>query len=182
MREMEAGAREREASFQTLVEYKHKQYLDALAKATDEIQDRSWKGIEKLKSQQEDLIHTELRLIRRRASGGGSSSGAAPAGVASSGDNEGVPGVNGFLPLENFDYARFEERFRGREEYVARSQEFYLSRFRDCRRVVDLGCGRGEFLELMRKEGIEAEGVDLDADAVAACKEKGSVGFAGGSV
>jgi len=180
IREMEAGAREREeraregeASFQTLVEYKHKQYLDALAKATDEIQDRSWNDIEKLKSQQEDLIHTELRLIRRRAAGGSAPSASAPVAPASAGGNEQAPAANSFPPLENFDYARFEERFRGREDYVARSQQFYLSRFRDCRRVLDLGCGRGEFLELLSKEGIEAQGVDLDADAVAACREKG---------
>lgn len=173
MRDMEAGAREREASFQTLVEYKHKQYLDALAKATDEIQDRSWNDIEKLKAQQEDLIHTELRLIRRRTTGGSAPTASIPAASPSASGNEQAPTANDFLPLENFDYARFEERFRGREDYVARSQEFYLSRFRDCRRVLDLGCGRGEFLELLSKEGIEALGVDLDADAVAACREKG---------
>ena len=176
MRDMEAGAREREASFQTLVEYKHRQYLDALAKASDEVQDRFWNDIKEFMAQQEELIHTELRLIRRRAAGGSAPSApsaSTPVASPSTGGSEQIPAASGFIPLENFDYARFEERFRGREEYVARSQEFYLARFRDCRRVLDLGCGRGEFLELLSKEGIEAQGVDLEADAVAACREKG---------
>jgi O-antigen chain-terminating methyltransferase len=73
----------------------------------------------------------------------------------------------------SFDYARFEERFRGGEEYVRQTQEFYLPRFKNCRRVVDLGCGRGEFLETLREAGVEAAGVDADADALAACWAKG---------
>jgi O-antigen chain-terminating methyltransferase len=39
--------------------------------------------------------------------------------------------------------------------------------------VVDLGCGRGELLELLREAGIEARGVEGNASAVAECRAKG---------
>jgi O-antigen chain-terminating methyltransferase len=42
----------------------------------------------------------------------------------------------------------------------------------DCR-VIDLGCGRGEWLELMADEGFEAHGVDLDESMLAAHKAEG---------
>ena len=41
------------------------------------------------------------------------------------------------------------------------------------RRVLDVGCGRGEFLELCRKTGVDARGVDVDAAMVARCREAG---------
>ena len=39
--------------------------------------------------------------------------------------------------------------------------------------AVDLGCGRGEWLELLRDSGFEAQGVDLDESMLAACREIG---------
>jgi len=39
--------------------------------------------------------------------------------------------------------------------------------------VLDLGCGRGEFLELLRAAGVEARGIDLSAESVARCRAKG---------
>jgi len=41
------------------------------------------------------------------------------------------------------------------------------------RKVVDLGCGRGEWLELMEEEGFEAHGVDLDEEMLTACQSAG---------
>lgn len=43
-----------------------------------------------------------------------------------------------------------------------RHQSFYLSYFKDCRRVADVGCGDGDFVELLREQGIDAFGVDND--------------------
>ena len=43
--------------------------------------------------------------------------------------------------------------------------------FRDASPVVDLGCGRGEFLELAARHGLEAHGVDTDADSVRRCRD-----------
>jgi O-antigen chain-terminating methyltransferase len=42
-------------------------------------------------------------------------------------------------------------------------------------KVVDLGCGRGEFLELLQEKGIEAEGVDLNQEMVEYCRDKGLI-------
>ena len=72
-----------------------------------------------------------------------------------------------------FDYAGFEERFRGTEEDVKDRQRAYLPYFKGSAGILDLGCGRGEFLELMREAGIAARGVDLDLDMVLLCQDKG---------
>ena len=39
--------------------------------------------------------------------------------------------------------------------------------------MLDVGCGRGEFLDLMRDAGVNARGVDLDPESVALCRSKG---------
>jgi O-antigen chain-terminating methyltransferase len=49
----------------------------------------------------------------------------------------------------------------------------YAERFGAGARVVDIGCGRGEFLELLRDRGVDAIGVDADADMVAAVRVAG---------
>jgi O-antigen chain-terminating methyltransferase len=71
------------------------------------------------------------------------------------------------------DYARFAERFRGSEEYVSHGQNVYLPYFAGRRAVLDIGCGRGEFLEHMRTAGVPARGIDLSPESVAVCRAKG---------
>jgi O-antigen chain-terminating methyltransferase len=70
-------------------------------------------------------------------------------------------------------YTAFENRFRGSREEIRDRQEKDVTLFRDLAPVVDLGCGRGEFLELLRVAGIEAWGVEGNANAVRECREKG---------
>jgi O-antigen chain-terminating methyltransferase len=76
-------------------------------------------------------------------------------------------------PQLDFDYFMFEEHFRGPESEIKRRQQAYLEYFRGCSDVWDLGCGRGEFLELMREHGIAARGVETGKDAFLLCQEKG---------
>jgi SAM-dependent methyltransferase len=76
-------------------------------------------------------------------------------------------------PGPTFDYFGFEERFRGSEEDIKERQKVYVEFFKDVEPVLDVGCGRGEFLELAREVGIKAKGVDLDLDMVLYCQEKG---------
>jgi len=76
-------------------------------------------------------------------------------------------------PLEDWSYAGFENRFRGCGEEVKKKQEGYLPFFIQNKTVVDLGCGRGEFLELLQEKGIKAEGIDLNQAMVEICLEKG---------
>jgi SAM-dependent methyltransferase len=64
------------------------------------------------------------------------------------------------------DYFAYESRMRGSTETVRERQRPYVADFRDAAPVLDLGCGRGEFLLLLREAGIEARGIDLDADMV----------------
>ena len=70
-------------------------------------------------------------------------------------------------------YHAFEDRFRGSRELIKSRLRIYLpfviplkAIYDDCR-VIDLGCGRGEWLELMVEEGFEAHGVDLDESMLA---------------
>lgn len=70
-------------------------------------------------------------------------------------------------------YSGFEDRHRGSEEVVRPLLEPYLAHFAGCELVVDLGCGRGEFVDLLTGRGIEAYGVDSDASQVAAAQAAG---------
>lgn len=74
---------------------------------------------------------------------------------------------------ESFDYFGFEKVFRGSEELIKERQKGYVEWFRRKNMVLDIGCGRGEFLELLKEEGINAIGVDLNIDMIRICKRKG---------
>lgn len=52
-------------------------------------------------------------------------------------------------------------------------REYYLPLFAGRRRVLDLGCGRGAFLEVLGAEGIAGLGVDDSAEAIADCRARG---------
>lgn len=71
------------------------------------------------------------------------------------------------------DYFDFENYFRGSRELIKKRQNEYLPYFSKCRNVLDIGCGRGEFLEIMRDNGIHATGVDFYEPFVDYCTEKG---------
>jgi len=70
-------------------------------------------------------------------------------------------------------YTGFENRFRGSREEIGARQQRDVELFREHTPVVDLGCGRGEFLEALRGAGLEARGVEDSAHAVRQCREKG---------
>lgn len=70
-------------------------------------------------------------------------------------------------------YASFEDRFRGKPEEVQRRLEVYLPILEDAhvtKGVLDLGCGRGEWLQLLRTKGIECWGVDHNRVFVEQCR------------
>lgn len=71
------------------------------------------------------------------------------------------------------NYFLFEERFRGSRVEIKEKQQAFVDYFRGCRKVLDIGCGRGEFLELLKENGIEAIGIDIDPDMVSYCTSKG---------
>jgi SAM-dependent methyltransferase len=52
-------------------------------------------------------------------------------------------------------------------------REHYLPLFAGSRRVLDLGCGRGAFLEVLRAQGIAGLGVDASPEAIGDCRARG---------
>jgi SAM-dependent methyltransferase len=74
----------------------------------------------------------------------------------------------------NLPYLEFENQFRGTEDAVKKEQEIYLHFFQGKQKVLDIGCGRGEFLELLRDNGAdEAYGIDIDQEMLAHASAKG---------
>jgi 2-polyprenyl-3-methyl-5-hydroxy-6-metoxy-1,4-benzoquinol methylase len=71
------------------------------------------------------------------------------------------------------DYFAFESRLRGSTAEVRERQRPYVERLRGHAPVLDLGSGRGELLALLREAGIEARGVDANADMVAFARAEG---------
>ena len=69
-------------------------------------------------------------------------------------------------------YFLFEERFRGSREDIKLRQLSFLPYFEKCTRVLDIGCGRGEFLEILRDHNIGGIGIDIDADMIAYCHSR----------
>ena len=96
-------------------------------------------------------------------------SGAPPTGPAASGPAAGTaagipPGV----------YALFEERFRGAPGEIARAQRSYLEALRDLPGpVLDVGCGRGEFLKLLASASIPSRGIEVNPVSVESARTAG---------
>ncbi|HEX2039531.1 MAG TPA: class I SAM-dependent methyltransferase [Acidimicrobiales bacterium] len=68
---------------------------------------------------------------------------------------------------------RFEAEFRGSSsELLDRYRDLALE-FKGCSPVLDIGCGRGEFLELLAEAGVDGIGVELDPVLVQTCRDKG---------
>lgn len=74
--------------------------------------------------------------------------------------------------LHGFDYFRFEQRFRGDPNTIREKQRQYIPYFQGASEVLDIGCGRGEFMELLREAGISSVGVDSDSAMAAECRRK----------
>lgn len=80
---------------------------------------------------------------------------------------------------DDFYYA-FSEKFRGSRELIMSRLRVYLPFVDalklikyDCFNAVDLGCGRGEWLELLKENGVSGVGVDKDQSMLALCYERG---------
>ncbi len=82
-------------------------------------------------------------------------------------------------PVPDDFYRAFEDRFRGSQDLIGERLTVYLPFLRairaqtDVAHGLDLGCGRGEWLHLLEREGFEARGVDLDDGMLDAARERG---------
>ena len=86
-----------------------------------------------------------------------------------------------FIDLTPEEYVKFEEKFRGRKDEVKEKLGLYLpilqdvlSKFKgESIKAVDLGCGRGEWLEILRERGIDPLGIEINDIFVRRLTEKG---------
>ena len=76
-------------------------------------------------------------------------------------------------------YVSLEDRFRGTREDIKEKQRVYLPYLKDTGvgvkslPILDLGCGRGEWLELLKEEEYQAQGVDINHVLINECIERG---------
>ena len=133
-------------------------FNDAVLKLVDDLYERTDAALgerdEALRLATE--LQERLRRLERRPAG------STPATVAAQPAAATLP-----------DYFAFESRLRGSTEVIRGRQSRYVEEFVDAAPVLDVGCGRGELLALLRAAGIEARGVDADTDMVAYARGEG---------
>jgi SAM-dependent methyltransferase len=137
-------------------------YNDALLKLVDDLSETADRANSRDEASRRSLTELEERLARleRRPRADGAP---APAQTVAA-----QPAAAAFP-----DYFAYEARMRGSTETVRDRQRIYVDDFRDAAPVLDVGCGRGELLALLREAGVEARGVDADADMVAYARGEG---------
>jgi SAM-dependent methyltransferase len=132
-------------------------FNDSVLKLLDALSERADAGAAARERAERIVRELEERLARLERRGEHAGSGvAAPITVAAQPAAAAVP-----------DYFAFESRMRGSVESIRERQRRYVDDFRSAAPVLDVGCGRGELLALLREAGIEARGIDADADMVA---------------
>ena len=146
-----------EQSFRELARQQHASFTDALERNTMDVQKRLWRDLENIRGEYEKLIHHELKLIRQK-------SAAVPAAAAVEGSAR---------PQVDIDWFGFADYFRGPEERIREHQKMYITKFEGASGILNVGCGRGEFLEVAREAGVAARGIDQSAESVAVCRSKG---------
>ena len=72
-----------------------------------------------------------------------------------------------------YTYVGFENLFRGAQEEIRGRLVDYVPLFEGASDVLDVGCGRGEFLDLLQERGIGARGVDINREMVEECRSRG---------
>ena len=73
----------------------------------------------------------------------------------------------------DYAYVLFEHQYRGDETTLKQRQTQYLQYFQGRHTALDIGCGRGEFLELLQEHEIPAYGLDMNRTMVEYCRKKG---------
>jgi O-antigen chain-terminating methyltransferase len=117
------------------------------------------------------MAHRLQREVARLSAGGvASAAPAAPAGAAPGASTP--PSTEGHSLLGD-TYVGFEDRFRGASDEIRKRLEGYLPVFEGADNVLDVGCGRGEFLALLRDHGVRARGIDINGAMVEVCRTQG---------
>ena len=137
-------------------------YNSSVLKLVDALSERADEAAASRERVQQLLRELEERLTRVERRGPAGAAAAPPVTVA-------AQPAGGALP----DYFAFESRMRGSVEAIRERQRPYVEDFRAAAPVLDIGCGRGELLSLLRDAGVEARGIDADADMVAYARGDG---------
>ena len=138
-------------------------YNSSVLKLVDALSERADAAMASNERAQQLLRELEERLTRvERRGGGGSSAPVHAATVAAQPAAAALP-----------DYFAFESRMRGSVDAIRERQRRYVDDFAGAAPVLDVGCGRGELLQLLREAGVEARGIDADADMVAYARGEG---------
>jgi len=158
-----------------------RRFLADVISRTDLVADRIGRDIEMLRldlkrvssssRQRLEGFGTEVERMRERLDEVQKRSRLLARDIAASDAQQGPPAE--FEPLQDEEYAAHQDRFRGSHEEIERRQRLYIEYFRDKAPVLDAGCGRGEFLSLLKKEGIGARGIDLNRQMVENCAAHG---------
>ncbi|MEO8678580.1 MAG: class I SAM-dependent methyltransferase [Vicinamibacterales bacterium] len=134
---------------------------------------------------QRTAMATKRELERAGAGGGaaggasagasGGTSGGKPLGLpVAQGEPKGSPPPAGDAPAgDAFKYVGFEDRFRGSEDEIRKRLTDFVPYFSTADNVLDVGCGRGEFLDLLKAKGVSARGLDLNPEMVEVCLARG---------
>jgi O-antigen chain-terminating methyltransferase len=134
----------------------------ALSGVSDDVMKR-WERYEGLRSSLASMQST-VQALRRELTGATRAPRAPVAPVAPAFSSD---------PLSSHKYVAFEDLFRGDRTLIRERQTDYLKLFMGCSDVLDVGCGRGEFLQLLREHGMTGRGVDLNHEMVAECLAAG---------
>jgi 2-polyprenyl-3-methyl-5-hydroxy-6-metoxy-1,4-benzoquinol methylase len=148
-----------DANYREQVKAQHVEFEASMTRQSEQIHNRFWADLDRIRAQYESIIHAELRLVRQKAS------------LAKAVDQ--VAGSPPAAEFANVDWLKFAEKFRGSEESIVQRQRMYADHFSTHAPVLDIGCGRGEMLEVFREAGIAAHGIDLNDDSIALCRNKG---------
>jgi O-antigen chain-terminating methyltransferase len=157
-----------------------------LRSVVDALADELLRGTESIRARErrlEDIRDTLTTLqqrtlmLKREVEGLAAerSAAAAPPGLpaAPHAPQTGSAGTGVTASIDSYKYVGFEDLFRGSQADVRQRQADYVDDFRGAADVLDIGCGRGEFLGLLRDAGIAARGIDSNHAMVQACRERG---------
>ena len=113
-----------------------------------------------------------LVAVKRAVEGGLSTKSAPPPASGTAAPTEAFGST-----LDAYKYVGFEDQFRGSRAAILERLESYVPYFAagsaSGSDVLDVGCGRGEFLDLLAARGIPARGIDINHEMVEVCRARG---------
>lgn len=156
-RQLAANAAQRLDDQQQQIRDAHQQFLDALPELYAQTELHA----------QIALLQRATHMLKRRLAE--PTADPLPAAAPSSD----APATRGTESIDDYKYVGFEDQFRGSDESVGAKLAEYVPIFTGASDVLDLGCGRGEFLQALQGAGVGARGVDTNAEMVAVARERG---------